>query len=91
MDDLRIGFYGLLIANIALGFLFGAFPLVAGIRTGNRKHGFLGFVLSVGGGALLGVLLSFPLAMIFLWQTLRDQATDPIATASQPAAGDPVV
>ena len=89
MEDLRIGFYGLLIANIVLGFLFGTFPLVAGIRAGNRKHGFLGFVLSVAGGAILGILLSYPLAMIFLWLILRDPSADTVSSSR--TAGDVAV
>ena len=90
MEDLRIGFYGLLIANVVLGFLFGTFPLVAGIRRGNRKYAFLGFVLSIAGGALLGLLLSYPLAMIFLWLILRDRATGPTGDAP-PADGEAAV
>ena len=88
MEDLRIGFYGLLIANVVLGFLFGTFPLLAGIRSGNRKYGFLGFVLSIAGGSILGILLSYPLAMIFLWLILRGPAPDTVNSA-HPA--DPAV
>jgi len=90
MEELRIGFYGLLVINIVLGVLFGAFPLVAGLRTGNRKHGFLGFILAIAGGAVLGCFLSFPIAMIFLWLTLRNPATDTVESAPPPA-GDTVV
>jgi len=82
MEEFRIGFYGLLVVNIVLGFLFGAFPLLAGIRTGNQKRGILAFVLSIVGGALLGIIISFPLAMIFLWLMLRDRATEPVVSAN---------
>lgn len=67
MEELRIGFYGLLIANIVLGFLFGTFPLVAGLLAGNRKYALLGFIVSIAAGAILGVFLSYPLAMLFVW------------------------
>ncbi len=90
MEELRIGFYGLLIANIVLGFLFGTFPLVAGIRRGNRKHAYLGFGLSVVGGALLGILLSYPLSMIFLWLVLRNPATGTVVSPT-PVSADSVV
>ncbi|MEO8647748.1 MAG: hypothetical protein ABI539_01140 [Acidobacteriota bacterium] len=57
--------------NAAFGVLFGSFPLVAGVLAGNRKYGIFGFVASVIGGAVLGVLISFPAAIIFLWLILR--------------------
>lgn len=83
MEDFRIGLYGLLALNVVLGFLFGLFPLVAGILRGNQKRGFLGFVLALVGGALLGILLSFPLAMIFFWLLVRDQTAEPVVSAAQ--------
>ncbi|MEP7149534.1 MAG: hypothetical protein ABI857_11700 [Acidobacteriota bacterium] len=79
MEELRIGLYGLVAVNIALGFFFGTFPLLAGILRGNRKYAFLGFVLSIVGGGLLGILLSYPLSMIFLWLILRDPANATVA------------
>jgi hypothetical protein len=58
--------YALLI-NAALGFLFGLIPLVFGILKGQRKYAFLGLILSVAGGAILGLLLAIPVAAIFTW------------------------
>lgn len=81
MEELRIGFLGLVIGNIVLGFLFGTFPLVAGLMGGNRKYGLLGFLVTIAGGALLGLFLSYPLGMLFLWLTLRK----PTAPAETPA------
>lgn len=74
MEEIRIGFLGLFIVNTVLGFLFGTFPLVAGLLSGNRKYAFLGFVVALAGGALLGVFLSFPLSMLFLWLILRNRS-----------------
>lgn len=37
----------------------------------NRKYGFYGFIFSVIGGAILGVLLSYPIAGIFSWLILK--------------------
>lgn len=54
-----------MLANIALGFLFGAFPLLSGIILNNRKFGVYGFIGSIIGGAVLGVFLSFPIAAVF--------------------------
>jgi len=83
MEDFRIGMYGLLAVNIVLAFLFATFPLVAGILRGNQRRGFLGFILALIGGALLGILLSFPLAMIFFWLIVRDQPTEVVAVSDQ--------
>jgi len=83
MEDFRIGMYGLLAVNIVLAFLFATFPLVAGILRGNQRRGFLGFILALIGGALLGILLSFPLAMIFFWLIVRDQPTESVAVSDQ--------
>jgi hypothetical protein len=83
MEDFKIGMYGLLAINVVLAFLFATFPLVAGILRGNQKRGFLGFVLALVGGALLGILLSFPLAMIFFWLIVRDQSDEPVVSTGQ--------
>ena len=83
MEDFKIGMYGLLAINVVLAFLFATFPLVAGILRGNQKRGFLGFVLALVGGALLGILLSFPLAMIFFWLIVRDEGHEPVVSTDQ--------
>lgn len=59
--------------NIVFGVLFGSFPLIFGLIAGNRKYAFFGFVSSIIGGAILGVVLSYPLALLFLWLILRDK------------------
>lgn len=83
MEDFKIGMYGLIALNVVLGFLFGTFPLVAGIARGNQKRGFLGFILSLVGGSILGLLLSFPLAIIFTWLIVRDQPAVSSASSDQ--------
>ncbi len=57
--------------NILLGFLLGSFPLISGFIAKNRKYGIYGFIGSIIGGAILGILLSYPIALIFTWLTLR--------------------
>ncbi len=57
--------------NIVLGFLFGSFPLIYGLKMKNRKYGVYGFIGSIVGGAILGVFLSYPIAAIFTWFILR--------------------
>jgi hypothetical protein len=75
MQDIRLTFNDLVIyfgiANTILGVLFGLFPLVVGLRTGNRKYAFVGFIGSLVGGFLLSVILAVPIALIFTILALR--------------------
>jgi hypothetical protein len=61
--------------NVVCGILFGTFPLIAGLLTGNRKYALYGFVSAVLGGTILGVLLSYPLSLVFLWLILRRRSS----------------
>jgi hypothetical protein len=65
----------IILINIILGLLFGIFPLLTGIKMNNRKYGIFGFIGSVIGGAILGVFLSFPIAAVFTWLTLKNSVT----------------
>ena len=60
------------IINIILGFLFGIFPLLLGIKMNNRKYGVIGFIGAIIGGGILGVFLSFPIALIFSWLIIKN-------------------
>jgi hypothetical protein len=75
MDEIRITYRELIIyipiVNAILGALFGALPLLVGLKLGNRKYAYLGFVTSIAGGIVLGILLSFPLAFLFTWLIVR--------------------
>lgn len=59
------------IANVVLGFLFGFFPLVAGLLMKKRKYAIYGLIASIVGGGVLGIFLSFPMALLFTWLILR--------------------
>lgn len=59
--------------NFVLGLLFGSFPLIVGLKLKNRSYALYGFIGSVIGGSILGILLSFPIAIIFTWLMLRTQ------------------
>ncbi len=76
MEQLRItqteAIVYLAIINAVLGLLFGFFPLLTGIIIKNRKYGIYGFLGSIIGGAILGVILSFPIAFVFTWLILRN-------------------
>jgi hypothetical protein len=82
MEEVRITYtemFSYAIAfNIVLGFLFGLFPISAGLKLKNRKYGVFGMISSVVGGAVAGVLLAFPAALIFTWLILRDVPEIPI-------------
>lgn len=57
--------------NAGLGLLFGLVPLILGFIKKERSYAVFGFLGSVIGGAILGILLSIPIAAIFTWLILR--------------------
>jgi hypothetical protein len=83
MEDIKITYSELfnyvIYANVLLGVLFGSLPLIVGLMLGNRKNAFLGFTLTVIGGFLLGIFLSYPVSALFLWLIVRAHK----ATASE--------
>lgn len=76
MSQQDLIFYAVLL-NTAIGFILGLFPLVFGIKRGRARFGALGMVASVVGGAILGVILSVPVALIFTWLVTRQTAHEP--------------
>ncbi len=76
MQDVRITLNEiavyLMIANIILGFLFGSFPLLLGLKLKNRKLAIYGFIGSIIGSVILGIFLSYPIAVIFTWLLLKN-------------------
>jgi voltage-gated potassium channel Kch len=73
--------------NIILGFLFGIFPLLAGIALNNRKFGVYGFIGAVIGGAVLGIFLSFPIALILTWLIVKKStAKEDVAVVNETPA-----
>jgi hypothetical protein len=87
MEELRLTYTellaGFVVFNSILGFLFGVFPLLVGLRLKNRKYGVFGLLTSVFGGVLAGVLIAFPAAAVFTWLILRSVNT------SQPDSEEP--
>jgi hypothetical protein len=75
MQDVRLTYNDLLIyfgiANTVLGLLFGLFPLIVGLKTGNRRYGVIGFFASLIGGFLLSLILAVPAAIVFTLLALR--------------------
>lgn len=76
----------LTIINVVLGILFGSFPLISGLIFNNRKYGFYGFIISVIGGAILGIFLSYPIAAIFTWLILKKSKAETIVADDNSSA-----
>jgi hypothetical protein len=79
MEEIRLTYTelltGFVVFNSVLGFLFGFFPLLAGLRLKNRKYGVFGLLTSVFGGVLAGIFIAFPAAAVFTWLILRSVNT----------------
>ena len=92
MDEVRLTTYDLIfymeIVNILLGLLFGSFPLIVGLRYGLRKHAILGFLFSLIGGAVAGIILAYPVAAIVTW-IIVSRATAPIKPSGDTTAANP--
>ena len=63
--------YGVLI-NAGIGVVLGLVPLISGLIKGRPKYGIIGFVCSIIGGAILGIVLAIPASAIFTWLIFRD-------------------
>lgn len=62
--------YGILL-TAGVGFVLGLAPLIVGFVKHKKKYGFIGFIASILGGALLGLLLAVPVAAVFTWLIVR--------------------
>ena len=70
MSSREIMIYASLI-NAGIGLVFGLVPLISGFVKRNVKYGVIGFLGSIVGGALLGLLLAIPVAAIFTWLIVK--------------------
>lgn len=93
MEDLRITYrelgYYVVYLNIILAVLLGSLPLIAGLMLKSAKRAWIGFILTVIGGALLGVFLSYPIAVIFLWLIVRAHRAVPAGETPVESAETP--
>lgn len=60
-----------LIIGLIAGGVVGLWPLVVGIRGGQRTLGIAGFFATLIGGVALGLLLAVPVAVFFAWLIAR--------------------
>ncbi len=73
--------------NVGLGVILGLIPLVVGFMKRQRKTAFLGFVVTIVGGAILGLLLAIPAAAIFTWLAVsRSNKTADAPDSDSPAS-----
>lgn len=69
-------FYYILAAGIVIGLIFGAIPLIFGIKRGKRNLGLIGFILSGVAGAF-SPLIAIILAVVFTVIILRKSGSEP--------------
>lgn len=69
-------FYYILAAGIVIGLIFGAIPLIFGIKRGKRNLGLIGFILSGLAGAF-SPLIAIILAVVFTVIILRKSGSEP--------------
>lgn len=89
MEELRLTYQDVLfyltVFNVVMGFFFGAFPMIVGLKMQNRKYAVFGLAGAVIGGGLLGVLVSFAIAFVFTWLIIRGiPAEDPNENSEEP-------
>ena len=67
-----------IIFGAVLGAIVGLIPLILGIVKKNLKIGALGFIGSIIGSAILGLLLAIPIAAIFVYLIIKgkNESTD---------------
>lgn len=53
------------IAGLIAGLVCGLLPLISGLVKGRRELGIIGFVACAVSGAVLGLLLAIPVAIVF--------------------------
>jgi hypothetical protein len=72
--------------SVGFGVIIGLVPLVFGFIRHRRKNAFLGFILTVVGSALLGLLLAIPVAAIFTYLIYRNSTDAPAKQVDDPPA-----
>lgn len=68
---------GVLLGALTMGGLWGLMPLLIGKSRNNLVLGIIGFICSVIGGLLLGIILAAPVAIVFTVIILATNRTTP--------------
>lgn len=74
MDPTSISLSQWILIGGGLGLLVGLVPLILGFVKKNLKFGVFGFLGSIIGGAVLGLLLAIPIAGLFTWLIFRGRS-----------------
>jgi hypothetical protein len=75
------------VISIALSVLIALVPLFFGLGRQQRKYAVIGFIATIIGGALLGLLLAIPVAAVFSWVIYRSStAATPVTDDDSPAS-----
>ncbi len=61
--------------NSFIGLLLGLIPLITGITKKQKSLGVYGFIGSIIGGAILGILLSIPIVSVVTYMILKRSKT----------------
>ncbi len=77
-----------LLLGAGLGFVLGLIPLILGIIKKKTKIGILGFVGSIIGNTILGLLLSGPIVGVCIYLILKKETPDNISDSKVSAAAD---
>jgi hypothetical protein len=56
---------------VILGVLFGTISLFLGLKMNRRSLGVVGMLVTIVGGAVLGLFLAYPLTLLFMWLIMR--------------------
>jgi hypothetical protein len=67
----------IVVANAAIGLIFGLILLFLSRKRGNRRYGVIGLAVCFVGGIFLGLFASLPAFLIFSWLIMRRSTLDP--------------
>lgn len=76
--QIRLDLYDIAMMGAGLGALLDLLPLILGFVRKERSYGVFGFLGSIIGGAIMGILLSLPIIGIFTWLILRKPKNTPV-------------
>ena len=82
-----VNFIGVIIGGLVMGAICGLGPLISGTRRGFRSEGITGFIVCIVCGAILGILLAGPVALIWSILLLTRRRASDQSLATHPAGG----
>ena len=80
--EIRLSYYDLILINAAIGFIFGLIPLIISFFKKKIKLGIFGILSSTFSGAVLGLFLSVPVTILFVWLIVKKKTVSENGTNS---------